>query len=98
MSKAQRKTRRRSRNASVREVQTLVSKLPAHLKNVAGCTAFDSVEEFQREVADYLRSIPANEHFAPQVAQATGVGLCIVVNDRLRASARETKGELKHAS
>lgn len=92
------KTRRRNRKPEAREIERLVAELPARLTNPNGCTSWQTVDEYQRAVADYLRSIPANERFAVEVARATGVGVCIVVNNRLTRSALQPTGEPKHAT
>lgn len=88
------KTRRRSRNPSARAVQH--RQAPTQLTNVAGCTAFDTAEDDQREVVDYLRH-SRQRALCPARRHAAGIRLCIFVNNRLSASARDPEDDLKHA-
>lgn len=66
----------------------LADTLPEHLRNPNGVMRWSSVDEYQRAIADYLRDVGINELLAPEVSKATGVAACIVLRDRITASAK----------
>ena len=75
--------------------KALADSLPGHHNNPNGCVRWETVDEHQRAVADYLRtegvSADLSAQLAPDVSDATGVAFCIFLRDRLIASAARSR-------
>lgn len=76
--------KRRSRNtAALYDPKALAANLPNHLSNPNSCIRWASVDDYQRAVADYLRTVGVTGQLAPTVAAATGGSLCILLRNRM---------------